>query len=103
MFVGSSDEIYVLVSADNLHECYLCKLKLDYLRKPYNRESRSVLFPREADCPGHMYTITKYKPESNSWENVTSFNMLQKPICIVAKDNYLYFIGGRQIKCTISG
>ena len=98
MFVGSSDEIYALVSSDNLgDECRPCKLKLNYLRKRYNGESHSVLLPWGADCPGHMYTVTKYKPKSNSWENIISFKMLQKPICVVAKDNYLYFIGGRDV------
>ena len=74
MFVGSSDEIYALVSSDNLgDECRPCKLKLNYLRKRYNGESHSVLLPWGADCPGHMYTVTKYKPKSNSCENIISF------------------------------
>ncbi len=43
----------------------------------------------------HLSFITKYKPESNSWEDITSFDFgLRKGICIVAKDNFIYFIGG---------
>ena len=46
--------------------------------------------------------ITKYKPESNSWEDITSFDHLDKRIsvCIIAKDNFIYFIGGHEkISC----
>ena len=43
----------------------------------------------------HPSAITKYKPKSNSWENVTSFDLKQRQgICIVANDNFIYFLGG---------
>ncbi|KAL9974714.1 hypothetical protein ACROYT_G011788 [Oculina patagonica] len=43
----------------------------------------------------HVSFITKYKPESNSWEDITSFEHLGRfHICTVAKDDYIYFIGG---------
>ncbi len=39
--------------------------------------------------------ITKYKPESNSWEDISSFDKLDRIyLCIVAKDDFIYFIGG---------
>ncbi|KAL9951883.1 hypothetical protein ACROYT_G044624 [Oculina patagonica] len=43
----------------------------------------------------HLSYITRYKPESNSWEDVATFDFgLRRGICIVAKDNSIYFIGG---------
>ncbi|XP_078346437.1 kelch-like protein 28 [Oculina patagonica] len=50
---------------------------------------------------GTLY-ITKYKPESNSWEADVPLKCemmplsisLQKGMCIVAKDSFIYFIGG---------
>ena len=43
----------------------------------------------------HLSYIMKYRPESNSWEDISSFDLgLRKGICIVAKDNFIYFIGG---------
>ncbi|KAL9964051.1 hypothetical protein ACROYT_G027626 [Oculina patagonica] len=43
----------------------------------------------------HLSYITRYKPESNSWEDISSFDLgLKMGICIVAKDNFIYFIGG---------
>lgn len=50
----------------------------------------------------HVSYITRYKPESNSWEDITSFDHLDRGIavCIVAKDNFIYLIGGREkISC----
>jgi len=44
--------------------------------------------------------IRKYKPESNSWEADVPFKCggaslwLRKGMCIVAKDSFIYFIGG---------
>ena len=49
----------------------------------------------EGEHKEHVYFITKYKPESNSWEDITSFNMGSRiHVCVVAKDNYIYFLGG---------
>ena len=43
----------------------------------------------------HLSYIMKYRPESNSWEDISSFDLgLRYGICIVAKGNFIYFIGG---------
>ncbi|KAL9959149.1 hypothetical protein ACROYT_G036239 [Oculina patagonica] len=42
------------------------------------------------------FFITKYKPESNSWEDILSFNLGRRSFCIVAKDDFIYFIGGAE-------
>ncbi|XP_078382353.1 kelch repeat and BTB domain-containing protein 12-like [Oculina patagonica] len=43
----------------------------------------------------HLSYITRYKPESDSWEDIAAFDLgLRTDICIVAKDNFIYFIGG---------
>lgn len=44
----------------------------------------------------HVY-LAKYKPESNLWEDLSSFHhlALRRNSCIVAKDNFVYFIGGK--------
>ena len=43
----------------------------------------------------HHSFIKKYKPESNTWEDVTSFDLGSRTgICIVAQDNFVYFLGG---------
>jgi len=46
----------------------------------------------------HTSFLTKYKPESKSWEKVTSFDHLdlRYDFCTVANDNFVYFIGGRE-------
>lgn len=39
--------------------------------------------------------ITKYIPEGNVWQEITSFvSGLRERICLVAKDSCIYFIGG---------
>lgn len=48
--------------------------------------------------------ISKYRPESNTWEDISSlkFAMVslssQEGMCILAKDSFIYFIGGRRIR-----
>ena len=44
----------------------------------------------------HVSFLTRYKHESNSWEDVSSFDRLdlREDFCIVANDNFIYFIGG---------
>ncbi|XP_078346911.1 kelch-like protein 2 [Oculina patagonica] len=44
----------------------------------------------------HVFFITKYKPESNSWEDISSFDLGRRNFCIVAKDDFIYFIGGAE-------
>ena len=43
-------------------------------------------------------SITKDKEESNSWEDVTSFDHLdaRANFCIVVKEDFVYFIGGEE-------
>ena len=44
----------------------------------------------------HASFIAKCKPESKTWEDVTSFDRLdqREDFCIVTYDNFVYFIGG---------
>ena len=44
----------------------------------------------------HTSFLTKYKPKSKSWEDISSFDHFdfRQDFCIVAKDNFVYFIGG---------
>ena len=78
-FIRNEDEIYVLsVSKLNGRTCHI--------------EFRCC---EEVGHGEHVYFITKYKPESNSWEDITSFDMGSRVmICVVAKDNFIYFLGG---------
>ena len=52
----------------------------------------------EQECESRKHTsfLTKYKPETNSWKDVSSFDHLdqREDFCIVAKENFIYFIGG---------
>ena len=75
-----NDEIYALVS-ENQPDCCV------------NAVARG-------DCRNnHRLVITKYNPESNSWEDISSFDLgLRHGICIVAKDNFVYVLGGRPWK-----
>ncbi|XP_068671603.1 kelch-like protein 2 [Montipora foliosa] len=44
----------------------------------------------------HLTCITKYNPESDSWEDVSAFDWDSRTgVCIVNKDNFIYFLGGR--------
>ena len=87
VFLGSDDELYALMS-EPCEECH-------ELTQP-NEESR----PDWAHCSEetHLSFITKYKPQSNSWEDVSSFDHLnlKHDFCIVAKENFIYFIGGAE-------
>ena len=78
-FVRNEDEIYVLVYADE---------------SPVNDFLRSQ--GRHSPCGSrHLSFLTKYKPESNSWEDITSFDLGSRiGICVVAKDDFIYFLGG---------
>ena len=44
----------------------------------------------------HLSFLTKYNLESNSWEDISSFDGLglRVGICVVAKHNFFYFLGG---------
>ena len=57
----------------------------------------------EQNCGKEKFTsfLMKYKPKSNSWEEVSSFDHLdlRERFCIVANDNFIYFIGGKECCC----
>ncbi|XP_068760667.1 kelch-like protein 3 [Montipora capricornis] len=43
----------------------------------------------------HLSFIAKYSPQSDSWTDIASFDLKSRSaICIVATDNYIYFVGG---------
>ena len=67
--------------------CTQCFLKLHYPFYP------------DRDCRNrHISLIERYKPESDSLEHVALLDMgpnIRLFICVVAKDNYIYFLGGR--------
>ena len=83
IFVCNDNEMYALVSEMRA---------VEYRRDRWSREGNN---DREI-C---VSSIRKYKVESNSWEDVTSFDHLNRRenFCIVAKDNFVYFIGGEEI------
>ena len=78
-FVCNGDEMYALLT----EPCFANHLQ-----------------ERDQTCGSRKHTsfLTKYKPETNSWEDVTSFDHLdlRRDFCIVANDNFIYFIGGRE-------
>ena len=82
VFVLNESEIYSLVSED-ISCCQDC----DSLRR-----ARGI----NSTCgKTHVSFLTKYKPESNSWQDITSFDLgAREGICLVAKDGYIYFLGG---------
>ncbi len=74
VFVANEDEMYAMMSegfSTNLTE---------------SKEAKRVSY------------IVKYKPESNLWEDISSFDHLSNrhDFCIIAKDHFVYFIGGQQ-------
>ena len=56
------------------------------------------LFFREIDShcrKSHLSYIKTYSPESNSWDTGATFDLAsRKLVCTVAKDNFIYLIGG---------
>ena len=90
VFVRNDNEIYALVSTefDSCSEC----ISLRSAGEDFNCCQRK-----------HPSFITKYKPESNLWVDVTSVNFCdvgsREGICIVAKDNFIYFLGGSHKDC----
>ena len=81
IFVGNENEMYAFMST------------------PFS-------FVKNGPCDFRQF-ITKYHPETNSWEDIISFNyenasFLQslyfiEDMCIVAKDSFIYFIGGWEV------
>ena len=77
IFVGNDDKIFALVS-----ECPEC----------VSLRSHGI---SSASQKRHFSFIIKYRPDSNSWEDISSFDLSsRKGICIVANDNFIYFLGG---------
>ncbi|XP_078354727.1 kelch-like protein 40 [Oculina patagonica] len=84
---NNEDGIYVLESESEM-SCPDC-VSLHSCSGP---ERVSEFFPCGKQ---HLSYIRRYKPESNSWNDVAAFDFgLRREICIVAKDNFIYFIGG---------
>ena len=79
IFLVNDDEIYALVSERQV---------VDYTAGDVRGEERKK-------C---VSVMTKYKEESNSWKEVTSFDHLdtRENVCIIAKDDFVYFIGGEE-------
>ena len=79
MFLVNDDEIYALVSE----------------WQAVNYSAGDVRGEERKKC---VSFIMKYKVESNSWKEVTSFDHLdaRENVCIIAKDDFVYFIGGEE-------
>jgi len=118
-----SGKLYFLSQRDNRLSCY-DTFSNCWTSLPYEEESKlhqlfvgyedtifALVCNDERSCPqsfslssggrnsacqkSHPSFLTKYKPDSNSWEYVTPFDSCsRKGICIVAKDNFIYFLGG---------
>ena len=84
IFVTNEGEIYAFVS-DSDYSCCKCTWHLAQSEDAF-------------DCGKlHPYYITKYNPESNSWEDISKFDFGYRiGICVVVKDNFIYFIGGKE-------
>ena len=88
VFVRNEKEIYALVSEDR--SCPVCENSKWVCFSTHEWTGRMSLCGRR-----HVSVITKYIPESNSWEDITSFDWGRKErMCVVAKDNFIYFLGG---------
>ena len=88
VFVRNEREMYALLSEPCAKCQRLCQLG--------SRLPKAERCNREK----HLSFITKYKPESNSWEDLSSFehmNITRRDVCIVPKDNGIYFIGGAEL------
>ena len=99
IFVRNGDEMYALMS----EPCVMDHL-LNWRIRNGRRISRRVIsldFSKtEQKCGSRKHTsfLTKYKPETNSWEDISSFNHLDQraDFCVVVKDQFIYFIGGTE-------
>ncbi|KAL9957021.1 hypothetical protein ACROYT_G038603 [Oculina patagonica] len=87
IFVANENEMYALVT-----EPYKYHGMRSSMRRPLDKE---IEFCGKEK---HISFITKYKPESNSWEDISSFDHmnLRENVCIVANDSSIYFIGGEE-------
>ena len=93
-FVNNEDEVYALVHDDRT-ACREC-VSLWPLHENYRPLH---LVPYSLCGKDHFSSITKYNPGLNVWEDITTFDLgSRRGICIVANDNYIYFIGGHECK-----
>ena len=90
LFVRNDDEIYAFAT-ENSTPCPDCVA----LRSGGTGDG--VV---ESSCCGKKNNVSyfmKYKPETNFWEEISSFDVgSREGICIVAKDSFIYFVGGRR-------
>ena len=96
IFIKNEDEIYAL-------EAEPCTFRSQNFDDFCRLHARRLFCDEEK----HIFSITKYKPKSNSWELIATFDYLssREDMCIVAQDNFVYFIGGikwqQGNKCTL--
>ena len=90
LFVRNEDEIYALMYEDE-RSCPEC------IAKCIARCPRRTCQTFNGCARRHLSFLTKYKPETNSWEDITSFDGSRVSICIVAKDEFVYFLGGYEL------
>ncbi|XP_067044357.1 kelch-like protein 12 [Acropora muricata] len=83
VFVGNEEDIYALLGG-GFERCLSLALHSSHgLPSSWYKTQLSY--------------ITKYSPESDSWVDVATLNFdlnLRSGTCIVAKGNYIYFVGG---------
>ena len=92
IFSSSGDEIYALVTDERI-SCLACI----YLRSGAVEHNEHEEIPQTPRCgKSHLSSIMKYKPQTNLWEEIASFDLgLRDGICIIASNKSVYFIGGR--------
>ena len=81
VFVTNDEEVYALLCEDIVccPECISSRSRGMY--EPCGRT--------------HLSFMAKFNPESGSWEDISSFDLGErKAICVVARENYVYFLGG---------
>ena len=81
LFVRHDNEIYALVSEDQ-ESCSVCvSFNLHGIHSSCGKK--------------HLSFLMKYKPALNLWEDISSLDLGSRiGICVVAKDNFIYFLGG---------
>ena len=105
IFVGN-DEAYALVSDNHDKYYYYDPDTVAFLSWrdawPVDREHSTdpdiVAYLRRPVVREHSTFILKYKPESQSWQEIVFLDSLcpfwRYEFCIVASENFIYFIGG---------
>ena len=102
IFVGNGGEMYSLMSEPCVMD-HLENWRIRDGRRTSRRVARMTDFEfsrteTKQNCGSRKHTsfFAKYKPETNTWEDVTSFYHLdqREDFCIVTKANFVYFIGG---------